>query len=68
VNNDEWAPFEALPKSLCECFCGGTWRSHARLVRDDDGMRIAVRVACPLCGSDRPRAVRSDPETFTIRG
>lgn len=68
MSDADWERFEALPKSRCECECGAAWRSHARIVVDGDSARVVARIACPSCGSDRPRAVRSDPETFTIRG
>jgi hypothetical protein len=60
----DWTVHDKFPESTCACLCGAVFRSHAKYVMPSG---LVSRKPCPLCGNTTSlRAVRSDPESFTI--
>lgn len=63
----DWTIFDQYPENTVECWCGATYRSHTKLVAEDDGQfRVRCRKLCPVCEKEEPVRVSSDPEIYTI--
>lgn len=68
----DWTNFDQYPESTVTCVCGYSYRSHAKFVVLDEkthgiaGGCVIARKLCAMCGSERMRGSRSDPETVTL--
>lgn len=63
----DWSKFDEDPEMTITCGCGAVFRSHAKFVNVPEP-HVETRKPCPACGkTDRVRAARGDPESFTLR-
>ena len=68
----DWSIQTPYPEHTVTCGCGHTDRSHAKLVRIDgqgegfSSFVLIARLPCGVCGGERLKAARSDPETMSI--
>jgi len=63
----DWSQFDQAPESTCYCRCEATYRSHTKLIRDQDQLKHITRSPCPGCGrNDNLRRISGDPEHMEI--
>lgn len=60
----DWSVFDQYAEQTVTCVCGHTYRSHAKFVADVS--YVVARKPCAVCGGERMKAARSDPETMAL--
>jgi hypothetical protein len=62
----DWTKQDAHPENSVTCVCGHEYRSHSRMVCADHAFVLVARKPCGVCGGERLKAARSDPEAMTL--
>jgi hypothetical protein len=63
----DWAVHDQYPEDTVTCVCGHEYRSHGKMVSIEGTFVLVARKPCGVCGGERLKAARSDPEAVIIR-
>jgi hypothetical protein len=63
----DWSVFDGEPERICYCYCGHSFNTHAKLIKDKSGTYHITRKKCYICGkNDNSRIIRDTPEPEMI--
>ena len=60
----DWSVFDGEAEKVCYCYCGHVFRTHAKCIKDDEGLQNITRKMCYVCGKDdNSRIIRSEKDS-----